>query len=700
VPVDVRISPDGTRVAFAVKASTKRRDRYRTAIWLAPADGSGPARQLTLGATSDASPRWSPDGRSLAFLSDRGAVLEVGGAGDRVAPALPPTEGKVQAWVLPLDGGEGRQVSRLPRDVTDLAWSPDSRSLCLVSSAERATDPTPDPRPDEPPEPDIRLIDRLGYMVNDQGFIHDRPLNLWLLDVESEEARRLTGGRAKDENPAWSPDGRRIAFVSGRHRDADLDWRQDLYTVEAAGGAVTLITGGEGERLFTVPTWSPDGRWLASVGHRYPAGAGSRADVWRFRARERDEGENLTGHGDLMVGSAMNSDLFAAGDAQLQWSSDGRWIVFTAPFEGRYELWRVEVGRRRVERITDGRHYIFHNDLAAGADDKGPLRLAAARVTAVEPPNVISMDLPRTRLGSREPDIRLLSDLMGEDWADIDLVAPQERWHEVDGRRIQGWLLPAAGSHRGRPAPLVVEIHGGPQTLYGWSLFWEWQCLAGAGISVYACNPRGSQGYGQDFCAANLRDWGPGPMRDVMGGVDALISDGLVDGDRLGLTGGSYGGYLTTWMVGHTDRFKAAVTCRSVSDLTSQMLSGDIAGPQFGKLEFEAQPWEDPELYRFHSPLSYAREIRTPLLIQHAENDLRTPITQAEELFTVLRSLRRPVRLMRVPEESHELTRSGTPVRRVENLRIIRDWFVHYLVRGKRGLPPIPRRKTGSVPAA
>jgi acylaminoacyl-peptidase len=298
-------------------------------------------------------------------------------------------------------------------------------------------------------------------------------------------------------------------------------------------------------------------------------------------------------------------------------------------------------------------------------------------------------DLPAGRRGANPIAMTQLTDLMAEAWRDIDLVEPVERWHEVDGRRIQGWFLRAPGSTKKEPAPLVVEIHGGPATLYGWSLMWEWQVIAGQGISVYACNPRGSQGYGQAFLTANVQDWGDGPMRDVMGGVDALIADGLADADRLGVTGGSYGGYLTSWIVGHTDRFKAAVTCRSVNDMVSQMLSGDIGGPTFGLYEYGVQPWEDWDLYRRHSPLTYATKVTTPLLIQHAEKDLRCTITQAEELFAVLRSLRRTVRLMRVPDESHELTRSGTPFRRVDNLRLIAEWFDHFLVQGKRRLPRI-----------
>jgi dipeptidyl aminopeptidase/acylaminoacyl peptidase len=258
----------------------------------------------------------------------------------------------------------------------------------------------------------------------------------------------------------------------------------------------------------------------------------------------------------------------------------------------------------------------------------------------------------------------------------------------VDGRRIQGWFLPAAGAAHGSQKPLVLEIHGGPQTLYGWSLMWEWQVLVAAGISVYACNPRGPTGYGQAFAAANHRDWGDGPMADIEAGVDAILAEGRADPERLGVTGGSYGGYLTAWMLGHTDRYTAAVACRGVYDMTAEMLSGDLGGPTFGRSEFGVQPWEDPELYRQVSPITYATRMRTPLLIQHAEQDLRCPITQAEELFAILRSLRRPVRLMRTPGESHELTRSGSPFRRIENLERIRDWFVHFLVAGARTLPP------------
>ena len=709
VPMDVRLSPDGGRAAFVVKEPSPGRDEYRQSLWLVPFDGSTAPRRLTLGAKNDTSPRWSPDGRTLAFLSDRGTVLRAGGVGD--SPRKPPEAGEIagkppadatQVWLLPMDGGEASQLTRLPESVSDLAWSPDGGGLCIVSAATSTRARRAERAAGDRPERDARLIDRLQYMSNGVGFVYDKPPNLWVVTVADGSARRLTSGSSADEHPAWSPDGATICFVSNRHPDSDLTWRTDLYLVASEGGSVRRVTGGRGDRLFGNPAWSPDGAWIAATGHRFPAGSASRNDVWLFRPEPEQLGKDLSSESDLMAGAGLGSDLFGFAEPRLFWGADGSWVTFAAPIDGSYELWSVGTSDCRVERLTEGEHSLTRYD--AVADGPG-MRVAAVSFSGHEAPEVVALSIagrgrppvsagrgkPPVSAGGGQPpvparSIRRISSLMDAVWAEVDMTRPVSRWHEVDGRRIQGWFLEAP-SVDGRPAPLVLEIHGGPATFYGWSVFWEWHCLVAAGISVYACNPRGSQGYGQDFCHANFGDWGDGPMRDVMAGIDSLIADGLADPDRLGVTGGSYGGYLTSWMVGHTDRFKAAVTCRSVNDMTSEMLSGDAAGPLFGKYEYGANPWEDPELYRRHSPLTYAENIHTPLLIQHAEKDLRCPITQAEELFTVLRSLRRPVRLMRVPEESHELTRSGAPFRRVENIERIRDWFTHYLVEGKRGLP-------------
>ena len=713
IPTDPQVAPGGERIAFTVQTVSVGRDGYRHAIWSAPFDGSGdgtgPAAPLTIGSKHDMRPRFAPDGRTLAFVSDRRLGFEEEPAADK------DREDGVQVHLLPLDRpGEARRLTNLPRGVEDLAWSPDGRRLAVVSSSHAATiaddsrrrgRPAKPPGPGEAPRSDFHFVDRLRSQSNGAGWVYHQVTRLWVVDATSGEATLVHSGRAPIGEPAWSPDGSRIAFSADRGRDDDLGFHSDVWVVDANGGRAVRITGGSGRLggrgVFTSPSWLPDNATLAVLGHRWPAGAGSRADVWLMAADGSDSGPrggvNLTSAADLVIDSGMNSDVTVGEGNRIVAAPDGRSVYFSAPIEGSFELWRVPVDGGAVERLTRGTHYISSFSIAAGL--RGAVRVAAILSDPTSLPDVVALDVPAGRVrGAIAP--HAVTELNREIRAEIELVAPETRWTEVDGRRIQGWYYPPnplAGRDpkRGRRAPLVVEIHGGPHTLYGWSPMWEWQVLAAAGIGVWAANPRGSQGYGEAFNGANFRDWGPGPMRDIMAGVDGLIAEDCADPERLGVTGGSYGGYLTSWIVGHTDRFRAAITCRSVNDLTSQMSTGDIAGPSFGRLEFGAAPWEDPDLYREHSPLTYARNIRTPLLIQHSERDLRTPIGQAEELFTVLRSLRRPVRMMRVPDESHELTRSGTPFRRVENAVQIRSWFEHFLVRGGRNLPPLPRNRAG-----
>jgi len=702
IPTDPRLAPDGATVAFTLQVVAAGKDGYRHAIWTVPADGGSEARRLTIGAKHDTRPRFSPDGQTLAFLSDRRLAVED-------EPDAPKDrEDGVQVHLLPLAGGEARRLTDLPRGVDNLAWSPDGSRL-VVSSASRAVTRQadrrargkgPERKPGSPPPSDYRYIDRLQYVHNGPGFVYDRVPHLWLVDAASGEARRLTDGPTSEADAAWSPDGTRIAFSAARGRNPDLDWQFDIFVVDAASRAVTRITDGTGCAFFA-PTWLPDGRTLAVLGHRFPAAGASRNDLWLFAADGSEArpggGRNLTGRHDLALAAALGSDITIGEPPRLAVSPDGAHALATAPVDGSYELWRVALADGALRRLTEGRHHLSSWDAVTLPD--GGMRVAALRSAPTELPDLHVLDLGpdcaptgRRRRGATA-SLRRLTTLNAEALADVVLVEPEERWLTVDGRRIQGWLFRAPDVTA--PAPLVVEIHGGPHTLYGYSPGFEFQVLAGAGMSVLATNPRGSDGYGQAFCAANMPDWGDGPMADVLAHVDALVADGTADAARLGVTGGSYGGYLTNWIVGHDGRFAAALTCRSVTDLSMLMLTGDLAGGVFGRLEFGVDPWRDPELYRRLSPITYADRIRTPLLIQHAENDLRCPMSQAEALFAVLRTIHRPVRLMRVPEESHELTRSGTPFRRVENAVQVRDWFAHFLVRGRKGMPPLPRQRAG-----
>ena len=684
IPTEPRLSPDGRQVAFTVQTVAPTHDGYRQAIWLVPADGGSPARQLTIGSKHDRHPRFSPDGRTLAFLSDRRLAIEE----DPKAPKPEDREDGTQVYLLPLDGGEARRLTDLPRGADWFEWSPDGSQLAVGSASVGSTREEDARRrgkvlkrePDTPPDSDYRYVDRLNYMLNGAGFTYDRVTHMWLVDVVSGDARRLTDGPVPDEDPAWSPDGRRIAFARNRRRDHDLRYRRDITVVDVASGGLTPISAGA-DSLFFGPAWLPDGKRIAALGGRIPANA-YRNDIWVFAADGSDArvggGSDLSGRHDIMPGSLMNSDVTVGEGTRLFPSADGRWILFSAPIDGGYDLWRIGVEDGRLERLTSGQHYVSSFDVV----ETGRRRtIAAIRSTPIDLPDVHLVGLESGR-----STFRRVTDLNAEVRSEVSLRPAVERHVTVDGRDIQGWLIASGDGRR----PLVTEIHGGPHTLYGWSPFWEFQVLAANGISVFYSNPRGSEGYGRDFNEANLRDWGDGPMRDVLAGVDALLTDDLADPERLGVTGGSYGGYLTNWIVAHDQRFRAAITCRSVTDLPMLFLTGDISQGEWAELEFGTVPWNGATILREQSPITYAERIRTPLLIQHSERDIRTTVGQAEALFTVLRSLKRPVRFMRVPDENHELTRSGTPFRRVENLVQVRDWFRHFLVDGRRTLPPPP----------
>ena len=700
-----RLSPDGRLAAMTVQAVAPGFDGYRQALWLVATDGETPPRRLTLGAKHDWHARFSPDGRTLAFLSDRRTLVEE--EPDRSVPEGKDREDGTQVHLLPLDGGEAHRLTDLPRGVEAFEWSPDGARLVVTSAsagAARAEDSRrrgrrQAERAGEPPSSDYRFIDRLDYMLNGKGFTYDRVQHLWLVDVATGLASRLTDGPVSDSEPAWSPDAHLIAFSANRRRDADLVGRSDIHVVDVETRAITAITRGP-RSMFVAPAWLPDGETIVALGHRLEGRAGSRNDILLLAADGSDAtptgGRNLSARHDLMPRAGAASDVTVGEDTPVIASADGRWLHFSAPIQGAYELWRIAVGDGRLERLTEGRHAISGWHAVPGQGGGGAMRIAYLRSSATEPPDLWVLDTTgrgSTGRGStrRAPASRRLTELNGDVLAELELREPLERHSTMDGRDIQGWFIAAGDGAR----PLVVEIHGGPHGLYGWLVLWEFQVLAAAGIGVFYCNPRGSEGYGQAFNDANHRDWGDGPMRDVLAGVDSLIADGVADPERLGVTGGSYGGYLTNWIVGHDQRFRAAMTCRCVSDMTTLFLTGDVSGGDWANIEFDATPWGDPAYYREISPIAYADRIRTPLLIQHSEHDLRTTIGQAEALFTVLRSHRRPVRLLRVPEETHELTRSGTPFRRVENLRIVVGWFRHFLIDGKRRLPPLPRVRGG-----
>ncbi len=640
---DPRLSPDGKTVAYVVGAVDEKANDYRAAIWLATADGSAPPRRFTSGDKADADPRWSPDGTQLAFTSNRA---------DKAS----------QLYVMPVAGGEPRKLTSLMEDASQAVWSPDGTRIAFVARVRGAAYEEEDDKKRLP-----RRLARLQYKLDSVGWTADRPQHLFVVPADgSAEPVQLTDGDYEDHSPCWSPDGRTIAFVSARHPDWDLEMVGDVYLVDAAGAEPRRLTQGGGG--VGGISWSPDGSRLAV--DRYP---GVFDDPRHSKVALVDL---ASGDFTLLTASLDLNCTTYPGMREPLWDGDD--LVFVAEDHGRVRIYRAGAdGSGKPRLMVGGARVVTGLDVAAG-------RLA---FTASEPARLSELYDGGPAAGSDDPASagrRLTS--VGEAFAaGRELVVP-ERFTAVsaDGSEVDAWIMRPAGYEQGKKYPTLLNIHGGPYGQYGVGFFDEFQVYCGAGYAVVFSNPRGSSGGSEEWARA-IR--GPGEDGDGWGSVDfddcmavadeAVRSFDFVDPDRLGVIGGSYGGYMTSWIVGHTDRFKAAVSERAVNNFDSQWGSSDF-GWDFkgytGRFLFE-----DVDLYLRMSPSTYARDIRTPLLILHSEDDLRCPVEQAEHLFVTLRLLKRPVEFVRFPAESHELTRSGSPVHRVQRFELVVEWFDRYL---------------------
>ncbi len=628
---DPRLSPDGRTVAYVVAAVDAEANDYRGAIWLAPADGAAEPRPFTSGARHDADPRWSPDGAQLAFTSNR--------------------EGKaMQLYVMPLAGGEPRKLTNLKEDVTQLAWSPDGATIAFVA---RVPDAAYDEEDDKRRQP--RRFTRLQYKHDNVGWTADRRQHLFTVRADgSGELVQLTDGDYEDSGPSWSPDGATLAFVSARGPDWDIEPVSDVYLVAAQGGEPRRLTRGGGS--IDGVSWSPDGARLAVL--RYP-GVFDDPRHTQIAIVDASSGEIEL----LTTALDRNCGTYP----QLRepiW--DEAEIVFALEDHGNTHLYRVAAdGSRPPELVVGGECAVTGFDVAAGL-------------------LVYAADEP-TRLSELFAAGRRLT-CVGDDFAAGRELAAAERFTatSADGSQVDAWVMKPAGFEPGQKYPTLLNIHGGPFGQYGNTFFDEFQVYCGAGYVVVFSNPRGSSGSGEEWARA-IR--GPGAEGPGWGSVDyedcmAVTEEAVrryefIDGERLGVIGGSYGGYMTSWIVSHTDRFKVAVSERAVNQLVSEWGSSDFGWDFKGYLG--AFVYEDVDAYLSISPATYADRIHTPLLILHSENDLRCAVEQAEHLFVTLRLLKRPVEFVRFPEESHELTRSGSPAHRVQRFQIVLEWFDRYL---------------------
>ncbi len=624
-----RISPDGSAVAFVVTTLSWEKDEYLSNIWLADVAGDEP-RQFTTGAKRDTSPRWSPDGSMLAFASERDG------------------HDKPQLYVAPVNGGEARRVTEVADGVDALVWSPDGARLAFASRVN--TGEQEEEGKSKPP----RFITSLKYKSNDKGFIYAHRSHIFVVGLDGGAPVQVTDGDFDDVHPAWSPDGDLLAFVSARHDDRDYDNARDVWMVAPEGGEPRRVTGASGP--VSHPAFSPDGRSIAYLGHRYPTELGRNVRLYVAP----------TGGGDpvcLTDGLDRSCDSFA-GRAGPLWTPDGGAILVGVLDQGTVAVYRVSAGRSgRANPVLGGQRQIPEASLSAG----GTI-LAFTATDPVSPPEVYVCDAD----GAGE---RQLTD-MNRDWkAEVALSQPERITVQRDGRQMDCWVMKPTGIQKGRRYPALLNVHGGPHTQYGYTFFDEFQVYAGAGYAVVFTNPRGSEGYGEDFRRAVIGDWGGGDFADVMAGLDgALERCHFIDPERLGVMGGSYGGFMASWTVGHNNRFKAACSERAVNNAHSLFGTSDI-GHFFQESQFDALPWDNLGPYAERSPLTYAKDIHTPLLILHSEDDRRCPIEQAEQLFVALKKLRREVLFVRFPDETHELSRSGKPRHRVQRFQVILDWF-------------------------
>jgi dipeptidyl aminopeptidase/acylaminoacyl peptidase len=630
-----RISPDGSRVAYVVTSLDRESNEYRAAIWVAPVDGSEEPRPFTSGERRDGLPRWSPDGRWLAFTSNRGEKEE-----------------KPQLYVIAAEGGEARRLTELQEAVEDAGWSPDSTRVAFTA---RDRDEAYEDEDETRRRP--RRFRRLFFKLDSVGWTGDRHRHIWLVDRDGGGARRLTDGDFEDDNPTWSPDGRRIVFSGLRSERWDTELINRLYSVDADGGEPQQLTGDDGS--YETPVFSPDG---ARIAYRFVPEDGTYPHHGQIGVMNAD------GSGARLLTTSLDRQCTSYPDyREPVW--DGERLVFTVEDGGNTHLYAVAAdGSADPELLVGGERVISDYDCR-----DGQLAFVASTHTTMRE-LYVGID------GRRVTDV-------GHAFTNGRELVEPERFTALsnDDTEVDAWLVRPAGFEQGKRYPTLLSIHGGPFTQYGTGFFDEFQVYAGGGYAVLFSNPRGGSGYSAEWGRA-IRGpvggagpgWGSVDYEDVTAVVDtALERFDFLDPERLGVIGGSYGGYMTSWIAGHTNRFKAAVSERAVNNLVSMFGSSDLFW--VFERQFGGPLWENVDAYLERSPSTYAKSIETPVLVLHSESDLRCNIEQGEFLFTLLRLLGKDVEMLRFPSESHELSRSGSPLHREMRFEAILDWFGRYL---------------------
>ncbi len=625
-----QISPDGTQILFIRGWVDKMEDRSRSNIWIVDIAGTR-VRELTQGNWSDSSPVWSPDGKKIAFLSDR--------------------DGTTQIHVLWLDTREVAQLTHLEREPSSLVWSPDGKMLAFTAFV-------PDKKPIlkvELPEfpkgaklakPAV-IVDRLSWASDGRGPEPKGYDHIFVVDAQlGGTPSQVTSGNYSHNDPQWSREGKVIYFSAIRKPDAEYLRRDsEIYSIDLDSLEIQTLTDRKGpDRGARI---SPDGLWIAYTGY---------------------DDKNYTSHLShiYLMDIHGNQKVLLAGDmpdspSSITWAEDSSGVYYVMRERGESNIYYVAKSGT-IKKITEGVHYLSDLSLAQNG------QVATTVSTFHRPEYLVTFNMKNPR------EFRKLVDVNEDVLAGVKLGEVEEMWfRSPDGLDLQGWLIKPAEFDASKKYPMLLWIHGGPWSMYSVRFDWAWQNFAAEGYVVLYMNPRGSTGYGQDFVNGIQFSY-PGKDRDdLLAGVDAAIAKGFVDENNLFVCGGSGGGVLTAWLVGHTDRFTAAVSMRPVINWHSFV--GTTDGADWYR-QFEKYPWEDPMLYAVRSPLHYVANVTTPTMVMTGEADLRTPISQSEEYYRALKTLKKETLLVRMPDEFHGWRRPSH--RLLQQLYLI-AWFEKYM---------------------
>ena len=697
---DPQVSPDGSRAAFTRVVTDEKRTGYETSIWMVATSGNEDPLRMTNG-KHDMHPRWSPDGKRIAFV--RGGEKDDSG---KPRPA--------QIAILSLAGGEARIISDLPKGAADPVWSPDSKRIAFLSSttpqdiekeqrkkndakagsantgpnAKESTAPgsstVAKADSDGDRESDIHIITRAVYRDNDEGYLDfKRHEHIWVIDVpttsdEPAKPLQLTSGDYDEGEIVWTHDGSRIYFLTSRIDEPYYETAStDIYSVASS----PKMPGGTPEKVATVPmgigdlALSPNGRRIAFHGSvTQPVRSYSQPDLWVMDLAPNAQPRNLTASYDFDMGSSVFGDNAAprgGNGATLHWSPDGRWLFDNVAKQGRTPLVRVDAQTGAVTEITHGDQAVLDFSITPEA---------RTVVTLVSTPVAIGDLFTVSIEGNQNGTQTRITDANRALWSQLNLTEPEEiNYKSFDGIPIQGWIQKPPDFDPKKKYPLILDIHGGPHAAYGWVFDHEFQWMAAKGYVVLYINPRGSTGYGQDFGNIIQYHYPGDDYRDLMAGVDEVLKRGYVDPKKLGVTGGSSGGVLTNWAVTQTDRFAAAVSQRDISDWASWWYTADFT--LFQPNWFKAPPFQDPKDYANRSAITFVEKIHTPIMFILGQADYRTPQDSGgEQLFRALKFLKRPTAMVVFPRETHELSRSGEPWHRIERLDNIVGWFDKWLM--------------------